>query len=1746
MEEPGSEEENNQSKGNNNNNNNNNQNTGKSMNNSGEGSVKPKRQMKTPFQLEALEKAYAVETYPSEATRVELSERLGLSDRQLQMWFCHRRLKNKKETPAKRRRKAAVLPPESPVDNLRGGPEPDYGSGSGSGSSPYMESRKLGASSQAMIDDVLVGRRHYEPQQSIMELRAIACVEAQLGEPLREDGPILGMEFDPLPPDAFGAPIEPQKRAGHPYESKIYDRYDARSTKASARAFLEYQFLQDQPVLRSDAYGQGAQSHFHDIPVDGPRVRAASSVHGDELLSRGHGGRGHGSRVHSLSQQDKAGLVSSSSQVVDDSFPERESFTNNRVNTQAIGLPVLESEDSHIFSNGQPSGTDADLRMEKRSKSDDGRSARGVEAQENRIRKELEKLEDRRRKSEERMRKEMERHERERRKEEERMLREKQREEERSQREQRREIERREKFLQKEFLKAEKMRQKEELRREKEAEKRRIAMEKATARKIAKESMDLIEDEQLELMELAAASKGLPSIIQLDHYTVENLDSFRDSLSSFPPKSVQLKRPFSIQPWGDSEENVGNLLMVWRFLITFADVLGLWPFTLDEFVQAFHDYDSRLLGEIHVALLKSIIKDIEDVARTPSTVSGMNQYCAANPEGGHPQIVEGAYAWGFDIRNWQWHLNPLTWPEIFRQLAMSAGFGPKLRKRSVKLTCLGENNEGQGCKDIISTLRNGSAAENAFALMREKGLLAPKRSRHRLTPGTVKFAAFHVLSLEGSKGLTVLELADKIQKSGLRDLTTSRTPEASISVALTRDTKLFERIAPSTYCVRPAYRKDPADAEVILTEARKKIRIFENGFLGGEDTDEVERDEVERDEVERDEDSECDVDEDPEVDDIATPSNAIKNIDYHKDKGNASLGSGSDHISTGNTPNLQNEIDKDCSSFPPDGAKDSNSSCGTRQYVAGEDAVARRLDQQNVEIDESKSGESWIQGLSEGEYSHLSVEERLNALVALIGIANEGNSIRAVLEDRLEAANALKKQMLAEAQLDKGRLKEENVTKLDFPPLLGSKNEAQNSAIEGNQSPLPLADYKNNEASPSIPEDQKRLVCSQTFPNDQNNYNSERTPLPQEHSKRSRSQLKSYIAHRAEEMYVYRSLPLGHDRRRNRYWQFVASLSKNDPCSGRIFVELQDGTWRLIDTEEAFDVLLTSLDARGIRESHLRIMLQKIENFFKENVRRNLQCVSTLYKSRTTADNDSSELDSSADCPANFDSPSSAVCGLNSEASEMLPSFRIELGRNGTERKSALKRYQDFQHWMWKECNKSSTLSAVKHEKRNCIQLLANCDMCLDTYLCEEIHCLYCHQTFSTVDKNFNFLEHEIQCKESRKLDTKDSQIFNSSLPLGIRLLKALCALTEASVPAEALESFWTEDHRKTWAMRLNVSSSAEELLQTLTHFEHAVKRDYLSSNFETTEELLSLNTLSGSSYGNPQSVPVLPWMPQTTAAVALRLLDLDASIMYVKQEKVEPNQNKEARTYIKLPSRSSLPIRSKELELKELDQDVPMKEENFNSLSSKRNSHKRGRGGREQGSARKLQRRVPVPKYTTVRQSAQESNNLSLRLRQQGPRTNGQGSGRGRRTVRKRTERKTVDSTLVSQMADIVEPRTHIGSPTNLNEEWGDENVRMMRMAGAVDSNSAEAESDDNGNDEGGYEQGNWDVGFGGASTQWNGDPMELSDEDDASGDNGIEQLGDEISDADLYMSEGSDGVANKIGNYEGSESEVSEDYSD
>jgi hypothetical protein len=93
--------------------------------------------------------------------------------------------------------------------------------------------------------------------------------------------------------------------------------------------------------------------------------------------------------------------------------------------------------------------------------------------------------------------------------------------------------------------------------------------------------------------------------------------------------------------------------------------------------------------------------------------------------------------------------------------------------------------------------------------------------------------------------------------------------------------------------------------------------------------------------------------------------------------------------------------------------------------------------EEETEIDESQVGEPWVQGLVEGEYADLSVEERLNALVALVTVVNEGNAIRIALEERLEAATALKRQMWAEMQLEKRRHKEELLSRSHFPLLPG-------------------------------------------------------------------------------------------------------------------------------------------------------------------------------------------------------------------------------------------------------------------------------------------------------------------------------------------------------------------------------------------------------------------------------------------------------------------------------------------------------------------------------------------------------------------------------------------------------------------------------------------------------------------------------------------------------------------------------------
>ncbi|XP_074564481.1 homeobox-DDT domain protein RLT2 [Curcuma longa] len=1704
-----------------------------------EGGEKPsKRKMKTPYQLEILEKTYAVETYPTEMQRAELSVKTGLSDRQLQMWFCHRRLKDRKFPPTKRQRREEeplpltppppVLPPQNDrLSSESGGvglsSSPFSGGLGSSGESRRPFSRAAPVVSRIGADMSAIGRRYYDmglpppppTQPTMAEMRMLASVESQLGEPLRQDGPVLGVEFDPLPPGAFGAPIAEmpvqQKQPLRPYDGNMFERYDTKPMKATAdhllasssngkrklaasashmshpqmghRALHEYQFLPEQLSVRSEAYDRVSQSHYYDSSLDASSARAISlpkKLHGNEQGVPNYTFQGQMSSANLLSQPGRQQNFPSIS-MDSDGPPHSDMFPISASDTQ-FGMHQVGLENQSISSDRRSARDDDFSRLERKRKSDEARIAKEVEAHEKRIRKELEKQDILRRKREEQMRREMERHDRERKKEEERMLREKLREEERFEREQRRENERREKFLLKESRRAEKLRQKEELRREKEAARQKAATERATARRIAREYMELIEDERLELMEIAAMNKGFSSIFGLDSDTLQQLDSFRSMLQAFPPSSVNLRRPFSVQPWVDSDENIANVLMVWKFLITFADILGLWPFTLDEFVQSLHDYDSRLLGEIHVSLLKSIIKDIEDVARTPAITVGASQSSSANPGGGHPQIVEGAYAWGFNIRSWQRHLNCLTWPEILRQFALSAGFGPQLKKKNVEHTYLRDENEGIDGEDVISTLRNGSAVENAVALMHERGYTHRRRSRHRLTPGTVKFAAFHVLSLEGSRGLTILEVADKIQKSGLRDLTTSKTPEASIAAALSRDTKLFERTAPSTYCVRSPYRKDPVDADAVLSAAREKIHVFQSALS---DSEEVEKDTEDVDDAERDEDSEGDAGDDHEVDDTGIDPNLDKNDPFESELKDPSASTSVCTMKGGReigaTPQTSfGNVERVC---PKPSSENANTSAATEFIETNlKYHEAANVDMEETEIDESNFGEPWVEGLAEGDYSELSVEERLNALVALIGVAIEGNSIRIVLEERLEAATALKKQMWAEAQLDKRRFKEEYSSRLQGT-FGGYKAEIaqMNGTREGSQTPQDNVD-KVNDGNLEVINNEQFL--------EQNQVNMGYSSMGQEltntdvlsiqqcgyAAEKSRSQLKSFIGHKAELLYVYRSLPLGQDRRRNRYWLFSTSSSPNDPGSGRIFLESKEGHWTLIDSEEAFDTLLAALDTRGIRESHLHSMLQRIETTYKEAIKRRKEDV--IISATSFGDHAkprASRMVSGSDCSMEIDSPS--LCRLTPDASENSTSLKVELGSNEVEKNSALVRYQGFLRWMWKECYNSQILCSMKYGKKRCPELLHTCDCCFQSFLAEERHCPSCHKTFKTFqNSDALFSEHVTLCEQKRKLDPDwKLQLSNSTLPMGIRLLKTLLSMIEAVIPAEALQTLWTEGYRKSWAVKLHSSSSAWELFQVLTLLERAVKLDFLLSSFETTAELL-ISKQEAASTISAQSglVPVLPWVPYTSAAVALRLLDLDFSISYMFNQKLESRKEKEGDN-IKFPSQYAVVNNMQEVDPMGTPEQVDYLTEGrwLDSGSGQRGRGRgsRGRGGRGRGRGRGLRGSASSSRANFMTENLSIFDKATRKFTRRG-RTRGRGGRRrGRRTIRPRQKsdgrvstinKRSLLGSLITANSNSKQAMIADSPQSSGGEEWGIAQVRKPYVED--DDISRGSESDDNG----------------------------------------------------------------------------------
>ncbi|WJX48200.1 hypothetical protein P8452_34796 [Trifolium repens] len=294
---------------------------------------------------------------------------------------------------------------------------------------------------------------------------------------------------------------------------------------------------------------------------------------------------------------------------------------------------------------------------------------------------------------------------------------------------------------------------------------------------ISEEGVDqislLIDDEELELRELQEGTNLLICPEQLAASGMLGGSLCPDVLVKFPPGAVKMKKPIHLQPWDSSPELVKKLFKVFHFIYTYAVVVDVCPFTLDEFVQAFHDKDSMLLGKIHVALLTLLLSDIE-VELSNGFCSHLNKSC------NFLALLHSVENQEYSLDVWRRSLNPLTWIEILRQVLVAAGFGSK-----------------QG-----ALRRDG--------LGKELDILV----NYGLCPGTLKCELFKILSERGNNGCKVSELAKSMQIAELNLTSTTEELESSIYSTLSSDITLFEKISSSAYRLRMStVSKDNDDCE---------------------------------------------------------------------------------------------------------------------------------------------------------------------------------------------------------------------------------------------------------------------------------------------------------------------------------------------------------------------------------------------------------------------------------------------------------------------------------------------------------------------------------------------------------------------------------------------------------------------------------------------------------------------------------------------------------------------------------------------------------------------------------------------------------------------------------------------------------------------------------------------------------------------------------------------------------------------
>ncbi|KAL5554766.1 hypothetical protein UlMin_042167 [Ulmus minor] len=485
----------------------------------------------------------------------------------------------------------------------------------------------------------------------------------------------------------------------------------------------------------------------------------------------------------------------------------------------------------------------------------------------------------------------------------------------------------------------------------------------------------------------------------------------------------------------------------------------------------------------------------------------------------------------------------------------------------------------------------------------------------------------------------------------------------------------------------------------------------------------------------------------------------------------------------------------------------------------------------NTEIDESNSGEVWLLGLMEGEYSDLTIEEKLNSLVALIDLLHEGSSIR--MEDPTNAITECIPSIYnsgSGAKIKRSSAKHHSL----LVPSWGYFGQ-----IQGVKEGYTYLKHHAIDSSASFSKFYERFS---------------------DKGKSGKETEKWEGAHPMQSVF------LGCDRRYSRYWLFLGPCNANDPGHRRVYFESsEDGHWEVIDTEEALCALLLVLDDRGKREALLIDSLEKRQSSL-------CQAMSSRMVNNTGTKNstqfDPFDLDMVREdsySPISDVENNLAMTDITCNSMPSSGAVVLQVGNKGEEQKQKWRRLQAFDSWIWNSFYLN--LNSVKHGKRSYFDSLTRCECCHDLYWRDEKHCRVCHTTFEIdFDQEERYAVHTATCRNKEVTDVFPKFKVLSSQ---IQSLKAATYAIESVMPEGALIGAWTKSAHKLWVKRLRRTSSLQELFQVLADFIGAINKDWLcqcdvmQSSYNVGEEIIAC----------------FMSLPQTTSAVALWLVKLDALV---------------------------------------------------------------------------------------------------------------------------------------------------------------------------------------------------------------------------------------------------------------------------